>query len=76
MTASKPALLAYEDPAFINSPDGRLLRIIAEYIKPLAQFRREKIQDTVVFFGSARFCALDEASRSLDAAQGRANGLI
>ncbi len=66
MTASKPALLAYEDPAFINSPDGRLLRIIAEYIKPLAQFRREKIQDTVVFFGSARFRALDEASRSLE----------
>lgn len=66
MTVSKPALLAYEDPAFINSPDGRILRIIAEYIKPLAHFRRERIQDTVVFFGSARFLALDEASRSLE----------
>jgi uncharacterized protein (TIGR00730 family) len=66
MSDSKPALLSYEDPAFINSPDGRILRIIAEYIKPLAHFRRERIQDTVVFFGSARFNALDDASRSLE----------
>lgn len=66
MASSKPALLSYEDPGFINSPDGRLLRIMAEYVKPLAHFRREKIQDTVVFFGSARFIALDEASRTLE----------
>lgn len=66
MTSSKPTLLSYEDPGFINSPDGRLLRIMAEYLKPLAQFRRERIQDTVVFFGSARFIALDEASRRLE----------
>ena len=51
----KPAPLAYENPAFINSPDGRILRILAEYQEPLTRFRREQIQDTVVFFGSARF---------------------
>ena len=51
MAKSKPALLSYEDPAFLNSPDGRLLRIMAEYVRPLAHFRRERIQDTVVFFG-------------------------
>ena len=66
MANSKPALLSYEDPGFINSPDGRLLRIMAEYMKPLAHFRHERIQDTVVFFGSARFNSLDEASRALD----------
>ncbi len=66
MANSKPALLSYEDPEFVNSPDGRLLRIIAEYVKPLAHFRRERIQDTVVFFGSARFNSLDEASRTLE----------
>jgi uncharacterized protein (TIGR00730 family) len=66
MANSKPALLSYEDPGFINSPDGRMLRIMAEYVKPLAHFRRERIQDTVVFFGSARFNSLDEASRSLE----------
>jgi predicted Rossmann-fold nucleotide-binding protein len=30
------------------------VRILAEYLEPLAHFRREKIRDTVVFFGSAR----------------------
>lgn len=60
------AELAYENEDFLNGPDGRLLRIIAEYAEPLARFRRERIQDTVVFFGSARFRALDEASRELE----------
>lgn len=49
------APLAYENTDFIDSPDGRLIRIIAEYQEPLARFRRERIADTVVFFGSARF---------------------
>jgi uncharacterized protein (TIGR00730 family) len=55
------APLAYENPAFLNSPDGRIIRILAEYSEPLARFRHERIQDTVVFFGSSRFRALDEA---------------
>ena len=49
------AHLAYENPGFLNSADGRLIRIVSEYLEPLARFRREQIQDTVVFFGSARF---------------------
>ena len=60
------APLAYENPAFLNSPDGRALRILAEYQEPLARFRRERIQDTVVFFGSARFRALDAATSALE----------
>jgi len=60
------APLAYENPAFLNSPDGRIIRILAEYSEPLAHFRREHIQDTVVFFGSARFRPLDEANRQLE----------
>lgn len=55
------APLAYENSDFLNSPDGRVLRIVAEYQEPMARFRRERIQDTVVFFGSARFAALDVA---------------
>src|ERR1700676_2275193 len=51
----KRAPLAYENEAFLNSPDGRILRILSEYMEPIARFRREQIQDTVVFFGSARF---------------------
>ena len=53
------SLLAYENPDFLDSPDGRIIRILAEYSEPLARFRRENIQDTVVFFGSARFSAPD-----------------
>ena len=49
------APLAYENEEFLESADGRVLRIIAEYQEPLARFRRERIEDTVVFFGSARF---------------------
>jgi len=60
------APLAYENSAFINSADGRLIRILAEYTEPLARFRRERIQDTVVFFGSARFNGREEADRALE----------
>lgn len=60
------ATLAYEDSEFLNSADGRLFRIMAEYQEPMARFRRERIQDTVVFFGSARFRALDAATSDLE----------
>ena len=62
------APLAFENRDFIDSPDGRHIRILAEYQEPLVRFRRERIADTVVFFGSARFRALDETSRALDVA--------
>jgi len=65
----KRAPLAYENPAFVNSPDGRGLRIMSEYAEPLARFRREQIQDTVVFFGSARFHSLAVAREKLAALQ-------
>ncbi len=39
---------------------------MAEYTEPMARFRRERIQDTVVFFGSARFRALDVANKELE----------
>jgi uncharacterized protein (TIGR00730 family) len=46
--------VAYLNEKFLNSPDARALRILAEFLEPLAHFRREKVRDTVVFFGSAR----------------------
>jgi uncharacterized protein (TIGR00730 family) len=66
----KPAPVAYENAGFINSPDGRILRILAEYQEPLSRFRREQIQDTVVFFGSARFQGRDAARKRLTAVEG------
>ena len=61
----KSAPLAYQNEPFLNSPDGRILRILSEYVEPLARFRREQIQDTVVFFGSARFKNLRTAESAL-----------
>ena len=48
------AKLAYEDPTFMESLGARPLRILAEYLDPLARLRREKVADTIVMFGSAR----------------------
>ena len=61
----KSAPLAYQNEPFLNSSDGRILRIMSEYVEPLSRFRREQIQDTVVFFGSARFHSRDHARQSL-----------
>ncbi|HOL73976.1 MAG TPA: TIGR00730 family Rossman fold protein [Bryobacteraceae bacterium] len=46
--------VAYKNEEFLDSADARPLRILSEYLEPLSHFRREKIRDTVVFFGSAR----------------------
>lgn len=70
LSAAVPPLptapLAYENAAFLNSADGRLIRIVSEYMEPLARFRREQIQDTIVFFGSARFRSLEDADHALE----------
>jgi uncharacterized protein (TIGR00730 family) len=46
--------LAYLNEEFLESEDARPLRILAEYLGPLGAFRRERVCDTIVFFGSAR----------------------
>jgi uncharacterized protein (TIGR00730 family) len=63
----KSAPVAYQNDAFLDSPDGRILRVLSEYQEPLARFRREQIQDTVVFFGSARFHGHEAAAANLAA---------
>jgi uncharacterized protein (TIGR00730 family) len=69
----KPAPLAYQNEPFLNSPDGRILRLLSEYSEPLSRFRREQIQDTVVFFGSARIPSHNHAENRLTEVRG--NGL-
>jgi uncharacterized protein (TIGR00730 family) len=46
--------LAYREEAFLESAESRPLRILSEYLWPLSHFQEEKVQDTIVFFGSAR----------------------
>jgi len=56
---------AYKDAEFLNSPNARVIRILSEYLEPLFRFRRLRIRDTIVFFGSARNVSMKEARRSL-----------
>src|SRR5260370_10581308 len=51
----------HEDPKFLESTPARPLRILAEYIHPLVQLKREGIGDTIVMFGSARIEARETA---------------
>ena len=57
--------MAYLDPDFLESAEGRPVRILAEYLEPLRRFKEQKIQDTVVFFGSARVDSRERAERAL-----------
>jgi uncharacterized protein (TIGR00730 family) len=57
--------LAYEDDDFMQSTEARPIRILAEYLDPLRRFKAHNIQDTVVFFGSARVLSRTLAQRAL-----------
>jgi uncharacterized protein (TIGR00730 family) len=58
-------LLAYLNAQFLQSDDARPIRILAEYLEPLRRFRQQNIQDTVVFFGSARVFSRSRTERAL-----------
>src|SRR5882672_2382144 len=55
----------HEDKKFLESTPARPLRILAEYINPLAQLKREGIGDTIVMFGSARLDSHEVAAARL-----------
>jgi len=61
--------LAYNDLEFLESPDARPIRLLAEYLEPARRFRLENIQDTVVFFGSARVHSREAAEQALQLLQ-------
>ena len=44
----------YFNEKFLGSPSGRTLRIVSEYLGPLSAVKKNKIRDTIVFYGSAR----------------------
>ncbi len=63
MTGTIPK--AYSNEAFLNSRDGRALRILAEYLEPKSRFDREHVDDTIVFMGSARTLSGEQAGAAL-----------
>jgi uncharacterized protein (TIGR00730 family) len=60
---------AYRNIRFLSSPAARSLRILSEYVEPLARFQKEKIHDTIVFFGSARVADREQARQTIAAAR-------
>ena len=63
--------LAYLNPEFLDSEEARPIRILTEYLEPLRRFKEQEIQDTVVFFGSARVDSRDRAERALNTLRAR-----
>jgi uncharacterized protein (TIGR00730 family) len=73
MTKSlEKAQKAYKNLEFLKSRDARVIRILAEYLEPLQRLKQEKVEDTVVFFGSARTKPLQEAKTNLAELEKRA----
>ena len=64
---------AYRSPEFLGSPEARPLRILAEYLEPKARFERYRIDDTIVFFGSARIQPRAEAEQELAALRAKSD---
>ncbi len=65
MKKPKP-LKAYKNHQFLMSPDAREIRILSEFLEPKARFKRNKIKDTIVFFGSARTLPHDIARKNIE----------
>ena len=63
--------LSYLDAGFLDSDDARPIRILAEYLEPLRRFKEQRIQDTVVFFGSARVDSRERGERALKTLRAR-----
>ncbi len=61
---------AFLKESFLNSSDARPLRILAEYLEPKIRFDHHRIDDTVVFMGSARFVSREQAETEAAAAKG------
>jgi hypothetical protein len=47
-------LKAYENLEFLKSDDARTIRILSEYQEPLTRLKTHQVNNTVLFFGSAR----------------------
>src|SRR5436190_5275643 len=71
MSSSAPLRnpVAYKNEEFLDSDDARPLRILAEYLEPMHAFQRERICDTIVFFGSARIASAGPLGRYYDDAR-------
>ena len=61
---------AYHNTGFLNSKDARVLRMLSEYLEPKSRFDFHRIEDTVVFMGSARIRSREDAEELVRQAEG------
>jgi uncharacterized protein (TIGR00730 family) len=64
------AVKAYLKESFLKASGARPLRILAEYLEPKLRFDQYRIEDTIVFMGSARVVPREQAEAELNAAGG------
>jgi len=46
--------MAYKNQEFLNSREARTIRILSEYLEPLARLTESKVNNTVLFLGSSK----------------------
>lgn len=71
---SKPEK-AYKNLDFLTSPDARQIRVLCEFTEPKSRFRKYRVRDTIVFFGSARTLAPEVAAERLEKIEAEVAGL-
>ncbi len=60
---------AYVNVDFMRSKDARVIRMLSEYLEPASRLKWQKVEDTIVFFGSARAMPREEAEKRLESAR-------
>lgn len=66
---------AYSNEDFLLSPEGRPIRILAEYYEPNSRFARLSVDDTIVVMGSARYIDREQAETELERAREAGEGV-
>ena len=66
---------AYRNEEFLNSKNARELRILSEYLEPKGRFDRNRVDDTIVFMGSARIKSREHAEEAMRKAEGGSGDL-
>ncbi len=64
---------AYQNPDFLLGDDGRIVRVLSEYLEPASRLALQRVKDTVVFFGSARILPREESASGLKSCSGFSN---
>jgi uncharacterized protein (TIGR00730 family) len=62
-------LKAYKNLDFLNSDPARNIRVLCEMTEPGLRFVEEKVEDTIVLFGSARIRPIEDAEKARTAAR-------